>query len=109
MKEVHRLGILEHPPRPVRILVVASQKDSEDKHQETRNILGAHLIDRSRLTAHPGGQDSLRSVGAADGRDTIATIWTANKYGRGLNLPPFSLAKRRLHLYDAGTGKLLSK
>jgi hypothetical protein len=108
LKEVHRLGILEHPPRPVRLLVVASQKDSEDEHRLTRQILGAHLIDRASLTAQRGGQDSLRSVGASDGRDTITTIWTAGKYRRGFELPPFALAKTRLHLYDRKTGGLIA-
>src|SRR5262249_46712386 len=107
LKEVHRLGVLEPPPRPVRLLVVASRKDSADKDQSARHILNAHLADRSCLRGAKG-EAALRSVGAADGRDTIATIWTAGKYRRGFELPPFTLAKTRLHLYDPKTGDLFA-
>ena len=105
LKEVHRLGMLEPPPRPVRLLVVTSRKDSADKEQFVRHILNAHLADRSCLRGEKG-EAALRSVGAADGRDTVATIWTKNKFGRGFGLPPFTLAKSRLHYYDPKTGDL---
>jgi hypothetical protein len=107
MKEILRLGVLQPPPRPVRLLVVASEHSAE-KTKETRRVLAAHLIERSHLTAHPGGHDSLLAVGASGGRDTIATIWTKNKYGRGFGLTPFSLVNTRLHFYDPKSGKLLS-
>lgn len=107
LKEVHQLGILEHPPLPVRLLVVASQKDSSEQDQLARHILNAHLAVRSSLRGEKG-EEALRSVGASDGRDTIATIWTSGKYRRGFELPPFSLAQTKLHLYDAATGELLA-
>jgi hypothetical protein len=107
LKEVHRLGVLEPPPCPVRLLVVASRKDSADKDQSARHILNAHLADRSCLRGKKG-EAALRSVGAADGRDTIATIWTSGKYRRGFELPPFTLAKTRLHLYDPKTGDVVA-
>ncbi|HYQ82588.1 MAG TPA: hypothetical protein VEP28_00960, partial [Rubrobacter sp.] len=107
MNEVHRLGILEQPPRPVRLLVVASWKDSAEQDQLARHILNAHLADRSSIRGEKG-EAALRSVRASDGRDTIATIWTSNKYRRGFGLPPFSLAQTKLHLYEAATGELLA-
>jgi hypothetical protein len=102
MKEVHRFGVLEPPPRSVRLVVVASRNDAD-----TRKVLAAHLCDRATLAAHSGGEESLRSVGAADGRDTVATIWTTNRFGRGFQLPAFELGNPRLHEYDATTGYLL--
>lgn len=107
LKEVHSLGILENPPRPVCLLVVASRKDSSGQDQHARHILNAHLAVRSSLHGEKG-QAALRSVGATDGRDTIATIWTSGKYQRGFQLPPFSLTQKKLHLYDAATGELLA-
>lgn len=107
LKEVHRLGILEHPPHPVRLLVVASQKASSEQDQLARHILNAHLAKRYTLRGEKG-EAALLSVGAYDGRDTIATIWTSGKYRRGFELPPFSLAHTKLHLYDAATGELLA-
>jgi hypothetical protein len=106
LKEVHRLGVLEPPPRPVKLLVVASRKDSADTDQHARHILNAHLADRSCLRGEKGAA-ALRSVGAADGRDTIATIWTSGNYRRGFELPPFTLAKTRLHFYDPKTGDII--
>jgi hypothetical protein len=108
LKEVHRLGVLEPPLRPVRLLVVASRKGSADEDQSARHILNAHLANRSSLHGEKG-EVALRSVGATDGRDTIATIWTAGKYRRGFELPPFSLARTRLHLYDPKTGNLVAR
>lgn len=112
LKDVHRLGVLEPPPRPVRLLVVASQKHSEEERRKLRRILSAHLIDRESLLKQQLGQKCLQEVGAADGRDTIATIWSKNKYNRGFQLPPFRLAKEkkeRLHYYDPMTGCLESR
>ncbi len=108
LKEVHRLGILEHPPRPVRLLVVSSRKDSSEQDQRARDVLNAHLATRSSLRGEKG-EAALRSVGVTEGNDTVATIWTTSgKYRRGFELPPFSLAQTKLHLYDAATGELSS-
>jgi hypothetical protein len=105
LKDVHRLGVLEPPPRPVRLLVVASRKDSTGEDQAARAILNAHLADRSHLRGEKG-EAALRSVGAMDGRDTIATIWATGNYRRGFDLPPFTLSKATLHRYDPETGDL---
>ncbi len=108
LKEVHRLGILEPPPRPVRLLVVTSRKESSEQDQLARHILNAHLAVRSSLRGEKG-EAALRSVGVSDGSDTVATIWTtSDRYRRGFDLPPFSLTQTKLHLYDAATGELLA-
>jgi hypothetical protein len=107
LKDVLKLGILEPPPRPVRLTVVASAKSSEDD-QRARQILNAHLTERKHLTGERG-QKILRSVGAAKREDTIATIWTRSETysGRGFGLDPFDVV-RAIHSYDPSTGQLLA-
>ena len=106
LKDILRLGILQHPPRPVRLLVVASD-NNEKEENHFRDILAAHLVDRSSLIAHSTGVNRLKSVGISANNDTIATIWASNNYRRGFGLPLFSLAKKKLHFFKAATGKLL--
>jgi len=105
LKDVHRLGILQHPPSSVRLLAVASDNQKGDNY--FRDILAAHLVDRSLLTAHSTGGNRLKSIGISADNDSIVTIWASNKYGRGFGLPPFSLAKTKLHFFKAATGELL--
>lgn len=106
MKDVHRLGILQPPSRPVRLLVVVSDKRLQGE-EDVRDILAAHLVERSLLTAHPTAEKRLKSVSVTADNDTIATIWSSNRYRRGFGLPHFSLAKTKMHFFNAVDGKLL--
>lgn len=108
MKEIHKRGILEPPPKPVELLPVISEKASQEELKKIKLILGAHFSNRSKLINHPEGKNYLASVGAVDGRDTISTIWsTGEKYKFGFNLLPFSIPKPSIAYYDKNSGKII--
>jgi hypothetical protein len=99
-REVLKFGVLEGPPQPVQLTVVASRKRSSEEDQEARRFLNAHLAPAGSRN-EPKMREALKSV---EYKDTIATIWT--KQRNGLSLKPFDVIKQVIHEYDPETGQL---
>jgi hypothetical protein len=109
LSDVLRLGVLEPPPRPVRLTVVASREAVENKGSVLRDLLSSHLCDRETLESLPRGRKALRALGNMAGKDTITTIWTHSvQYRTGFGLPAFEVDRTEPKMldYDPATGVL---
>jgi hypothetical protein len=100
-KSVLKLSVMEGPPNPVRVTVVASRKESLAEGRLAGLFLIAHLaaVDKHE---HPRVREARKAV---EHQDTIVTIWS--KKENGLSLQPFETVNKIIHEYDPTTGYLL--
>ncbi|WP_034385873.1 hypothetical protein [Deinococcus sp. YIM 77859] len=103
--EVHKRGILEPPPLPVRLAVVSPHLPDEHANAQLRRELLAHLLPRHQVLRSAESRQGLHEhLRRQDQDDTLYTFWSGGEY-RKLGLPPFDLA-RGLHTYDPASGQL---
>lgn len=105
LQDVHKLGLLEHPPQAVRLAVLAPTSENKEDKEHLKNLLRVHLLSRAQAELH--APDGIRLLKVAGGQDTIFTLWSRGKYGSKLGLKPFDVANG-VHYYDPKTGKLAS-
>ena len=103
LQDVHKLGLLEPPPYPVRLAVVAPAGEKKEDNEYLRNLLRVHLL--SRVQAERHAPEGIRILRVTGGQDTIFTLWSRGKYGAKLGIDPFDVANG-VHYYNPDTGDL---
>ena len=104
LQDIQKLGLLEPPPHPVRLAVIAPAGGKKEDNEYLLDLLRVHLLSRIRAERH--APEGIRTLGVAGGQDTIFTLWSRGKYGAKLGLDPFDVAKG-VHYYNSDNGSLV--
>lgn len=101
--DIHRLGMLESPPQPVRLAVVVPRLESQQDQETLRQILLAHLVNPKRRNCADVSA-GMKLLNIRGDNDSLYTLWSSGRYEK-LGLPPFDLVPS-LHMYAPATGAL---